>query len=82
MASDGIADLGQPRWRGQRHRLEVWYATFTDPATGDGYWLHHEIVAPTDPAAQPYAHGWFSRFPANGEPSTQRFGPAVPTDKG
>ena len=31
------AELGPPRWRGQPHRLEVWYATFTDPRTTDGY---------------------------------------------
>ncbi|MBV8982038.1 MAG: hypothetical protein JO086_14135 [Acidimicrobiia bacterium] len=80
MASDGIGDLGQPRWRRQRHRLEVWYATFTDTATGDGYWLHHEVVAPADADAEAYAHGWLSTFPAQGAPSTQRFGPARPGD--
>jgi len=75
--------LGERRWRGQRHRLEVWYATFTDAATGDGYWLHHEVVAPSDEAALPYAHGWLSTFPASGAaPSTTRFGPAAPGDKG
>ena len=80
MESGRIAALGLPRWRGQRHRLEVWYATFTDAATGDGYWLHHEVVAPTDPDARPYAHGWLSVFPADGaaEPTTTRFGPAPP----
>jgi hypothetical protein len=77
-----VAELGPPRWRGQRHRLEVWYATFTDAATGDGYWLHHEVVAPTDPAARPYAHGWLSVFPADGAPTTERFGPAPPGDTG
>ncbi|HEV3351924.1 MAG TPA: hypothetical protein VG076_03320 [Acidimicrobiales bacterium] len=75
-------DLGRSRWRGQRHRLEVWYATFTDPATGDGYWLHHEVVAPTDADARPYAHGWLSVFPTDGAPSTARFGPAAPGEKG
>ena len=39
--------LGPPRWRGQPGRLEVWYLTATDPATGTGLWLHHEVVAPT-----------------------------------
>ena len=84
MESGRIAALGLPRWRGQRHRLEVWYATFTDAATGDGYWLHHEVVAPTDPDARPYAHGWLSVFPADGaaEPTTTRFGPAAPGEKG
>ncbi|MCU1448677.1 MAG: hypothetical protein JWP02_847 [Acidimicrobiales bacterium] len=78
--------LGPPRWKGQQHRLEVWYATFTDAATGDGYWLHHEVVAPADRDAKPYAHGWLSRFPAdagdNGTPTTQRFGPLPPGPSG
>jgi hypothetical protein len=82
MASGRVANLGEPRWRGQRHRLEVWYATFTDTATGDGYWLHHEVVAPADDAARPYAHGWLSTFPVDGPPTTERFGPAPPGDKG
>src|SRR6185295_12260524 len=37
MASARSLSFGGPRWKGQRHRLEVWYATFTDVATGDGY---------------------------------------------
>ena len=40
--------LGPPRWRGQAGRLEVWYLTATDPRTGTGLWLHHEVVAPTE----------------------------------
>jgi hypothetical protein len=84
MESGRVAELGLPRWRGERHRLEVWYATFTDAATGDGYWLHHEVVAPTDPEARPYAHGWLSVFPADAatQPTTARFGPAPRGDKG
>jgi hypothetical protein len=84
MESGRVAELGRSRWRGQRHRLEVWYATFTDTATGDGYWLHHGVVAPTDADARPYAHGWLSTFPALGDagPTTTRFGPAPPGEKG
>jgi len=66
-------ELGAPRWRGQRHRLEVWYATFADPTTGDGYWLHHEVVAST--VGEPYAHGWAAVFPAGATPVCERFGP-------
>jgi len=81
MASTRALSLGGPRWKGQRHRLEVWYATFTDVATGDGYWLHHEVVAPTDESANPYAHGWLSVFPAGdgAVPTTERFGPSPPS---
>jgi hypothetical protein len=70
------SELGPPRWRGQPHRLEVWYATFTDPRTSDGYWLHHEVVAPDEGAA--YAHGWCAVFPVDGAPRAERFGPAAP----
>ena len=73
------SELGPPRWRGQPHRLEVWYATFTDPRTTDGYWLHHEVVAPDEGAA--YAHGWCAVFPFDGPARVERFGPAAP-DRG
>lgn len=64
-------DLMGTKWQGERGRLEVWYATFTDAASGDGYWIHHEIVATTDgPVLQ---HGWVAVFPASGRPVCERF---------
>jgi hypothetical protein len=62
-------------------RLEVWYDTFTDPATGTGFWLHHETVAPTNGGA-PYAHGWVSVFPLTEEPTFHRFGPTALANSG
>lgn len=62
-----------PRWRGARGRLEVWYATLSDPVTRAGLWIHCETVAPT--AGAPYAHGWATWFPPDGPPRTERFGP-------
>lgn len=69
-------DAMAPRWRGQPGRLEVWYTTVTDPRSGTGLWLHHELVAPTgdEPA---YAHGWAAVFPPDARPSFARFGPAA-----
>lgn len=76
------------RWRGQPVRLEVWYTTLTDPRSGTGVWLHHELVAPAR-GAPAYAHGWASVFPPDSGPAFARFGPArwhqpgvaaVPTD--
>jgi hypothetical protein len=61
------------RWRGQPGRLEVWYSTFTDPATGTGCWLHHELVAPRGRSA--HVHGWAAVFPPDGAPVLARFGP-------
>ncbi|GAA3769985.1 hypothetical protein GCM10022403_001700 [Streptomyces coacervatus] len=63
-----------PRWDGSPGRTEVWYTTLTDPTTGTGIWLHHELVAPTDGSA-PHAHGWAAAFPPEGEVRHVRFGP-------
>jgi hypothetical protein len=70
MGSDHLAS----RWRGQTGRLEVWYTTLTDPATGTGVWLHHELVAPAG-GADPFAHGWAAVFPPGAPPLLRRFGP-------
>ena len=67
------AGLFDPRWKGQPHRLEVWYATITDGPTGSGVWLHHELVAPG--GDQPFLHGWIALFPPHGPPIEARFGP-------
>ncbi|HVV76756.1 MAG TPA: hypothetical protein VHC43_12030 [Mycobacteriales bacterium] len=64
---------GAPRWHGQRGRLEVWYATATDHATGTGLWVHHERIAPTD--GEPYAHGWVALFPPGAPSICERYGP-------
>ncbi|MFI5495157.1 hypothetical protein [Actinoplanes sp. NPDC051859] len=69
------ATLMRPRWRGQPGRLEVWYTTVTDPVTGTGIWLHHEVVAPTD-GSPARAHGWAAVFPPDASPTLARFGPA------
>jgi len=71
-----LRDLMASRWRGQPGRLEVWYTTLTDPATGTGLWLHHELVAPSD-GGSAYAHGWAAVFPPDGEPVFDRFGPST-----
>lgn len=68
------------RWRGEPGRLEVWYTTLTDPATGTGVWLHTELVAPTS-GAPAYLHGWAAVFPPDAAPVWERFGP-VPAAPG
>ncbi|MFJ8633206.1 hypothetical protein [Streptomyces sp. NPDC093568] len=67
------------RWDGKPGRTEVWYTTLTDPATGTGVWLHHEVVAPTDGSGA-YAHGWVAVFPKEGPAEHARFGPVPWTD--
>jgi hypothetical protein len=63
-----------PRWRGAAGRLEVWYATLSDPLTRAGLWIHGETVAPTH-GRDPYAHGWATWFAPDAPPYTERFGP-------
>lgn len=70
---EDAAALGRPRWDGRPGRVETWDATFTDPARGDGLWLHAETHAPTSGAA--VARGWCAHFPSDGEPGYERFGP-------
>lgn len=65
--------LGPARWTGHPGRLEVWYATFTDPATGTGFWLHGELLARVDGPA--HLHGWAAVFPPGAPPILERFGP-------
>jgi len=61
-------------WKGEPGRLEVTYATVSDPVSGAGLWWHQEIVAPTtDQQRAPYQHGWIALFPPQGQPVLERF---------
>jgi hypothetical protein len=75
--ADGPRGLWHRRWAGEPGRLEVWYATLTDAATGAGFWVHAETVSPTGSGADgdrpaggggATSHGWAAWFPAEGEP--------------
>lgn len=81
MARPGEAELLAPRWRGQPGRIEVWYATLTDPTTGAGYWIHHEMVAPR-PSGPARRHGWAAVFPVDGAPEWARFDGPVTVEPG
>jgi hypothetical protein len=71
-----LRSAAAPRWRGEAGRIEVWYATLSDPVTRAGLWVHYEAVSPTSATARdPYGHGWVSWFPTDGPPRTERFGP-------
>jgi hypothetical protein len=64
------------RWKGQPGRLEVFYVTLSDPASGIGVWVHHELVAPL--RGEAYRHGWVAVFHPPDPPLLERFG-AEPT---
>ena len=82
MTPIGPTDVLAPRWAGRSGRLEVWYATVTDDATGAGLWVHQELVAPSDDERPPYVHGWVALFPVEGSPPVlERWGPE-PADGG
>jgi hypothetical protein len=71
---DERRSAASPRWRGKAGRLEVWYATLSDPLTRAGVWIHCETVARTQDRGA-YAHGWVTWFPPDASPRTERFGP-------
>ncbi|KAA1251240.1 hypothetical protein F0Q45_05350 [Mycobacterium simiae] len=73
---DELLSAASPRWRGKAGRLEVWYATLSDPRTRAGLWVHCETVAPSN-GDPPYAHGWTTWFPPDDPPRTERFGPVA-----
>ena len=73
MSAPAPPTLLSPRWDGQPGRLEVLYATVSDPATGTGVWVHHELLAPLD--GPPQAHGFAAVFRAGQAPCWDRFGP-------
>jgi hypothetical protein len=61
------------RWDGHSPgRYEVWYLTFNDPATGDGFWIRYTLEAPDAAHGEPYAQLWFARFAA--DPARSTFG--------
>lgn len=68
------AELFTPRSGAKRGRVEVWYDTFSDPRTGAGFWLHHEVLVPLD-GSGPRAHGVAAIFVPGGAPRLGRFGP-------
>ncbi|MFF6916471.1 hypothetical protein [Streptomyces sp. NPDC012466] len=71
--TDTAETLTAARRGGTRDRLNVWYSTFTDPNTGTGFWLHHELVRPLN--GSPYTHGWAAAYPPEAPPVIERFGP-------
>lgn len=75
-----ILPLLESRWNGQAGRLEVWYTTLTDPDTGTGVWIHHEMVAPAD-GGPARGLGWATVFPPGEEPVFARFGPTLWPDQ-
>lgn len=71
----GDRDLAAaPRWHGAPGRLEVWYATCTDAASGSGVWVHQERRVPHD-GGPPVTVGWLALFPADADPAWTGFGP-------
>ncbi|MFJ8595155.1 hypothetical protein [Streptomyces sp. NPDC093598] len=66
-------DCAETLTAARQDRLNVWYSTFTDPDTGTGYWLHHELVRPVN--GTPYTHGWAAVYQPDTPPVIDRFGP-------
>lgn len=77
-----FAEAAHPRWDGTPGRMEVWYASITEPRTGTGIWVHYELVAPDEghENTPPYRHGWIAVFEPGSEPVCERFGPEPVSD--
>lgn len=67
-------DLRTGRWDGRHPGLEVWYQTVTDPRSGTGVWIHHEMASVAPGRAE--LRGHIAVFPPVGEPHLARFDPA------
>lgn len=48
--------LHRRRWTGAHPTLEVWYQTLTDPGTGAGAWIHHELASVAQGLAELRGH--------------------------
>jgi len=66
------------RWANdERGRYEVWYATWNDPKTGQGFWLRYITEAPVAGALR--GELWFARFDPNNAERTFGMHKAFPT---
>jgi len=48
------------RWKGHGGLHEAWFLTFTDPASGRGYWIRSSLLGHKE--ADPSAGVWFAQF--------------------
>lgn len=71
-------NLLSPRWQGAPGRLEVVYATVSDPAPGVGLWVHHELLSSVN--GDVTSHGWVALFRPPEPPVLERFGPRFRPD--
>lgn len=62
MTTPSTVEDNLARWDGTRRGFyEVWYATWNDPVTRDGFWLRYVIEAPLAGVGEPYGQLWFAR---------------------
>ncbi len=73
--SAGGRDTLSMKWRRQRGRLEVWYATVSDPRSRSGFWMHNELISPIGETGKPFIHGWAALFRKGEHPVMERYGP-------
>ncbi len=54
------------RWDKEPGFFEVWYLTFNDSKTGDGYWIRFTLVVPRNVLDSPFLNLWFTAFRDDG----------------
>ncbi len=50
------------RWNKEPGFFEVWYLTFNDSKTGEGYWIRFTLVVPKNVMESPFLNLWFTAF--------------------
>jgi hypothetical protein len=79
--TDSPEDANRMRWdRGPGH-YEVWYATLSDPASRQGFWIRYTLEAPYPGHGEPYCQLWFARFDPERPERTFAFNRRFPIDR-
>ncbi|MCX7958022.1 MAG: hypothetical protein N3B13_03165 [Deltaproteobacteria bacterium] len=50
------------RWKKEPGFFEVWYLTFNDSKTKEGYWIRFTLVVPKNVMESPFLNLWFTAF--------------------
>ena len=58
--------FNKSRWNREPDFFEVWYLTFNDTKTRDGYWIRFTLVVPKNIFDSPFLNVWFTAFRSDG----------------
>ncbi|MCX7945163.1 MAG: hypothetical protein N2746_11715 [Deltaproteobacteria bacterium] len=61
-----LRQSAKARWNKEPGFFEVWYLTFNDSNSGDGYWIRFTLVVPKNVMESPFLNIWFTAFTKDG----------------